>query len=110
MEAFSEEAIKRLDIRNLTQKVRVIENEKLTKACPGKRGAVVTIRLTNGLIFTEEVDNPLGEPENNISDKQLEEKFCSLMLFSEVSELEIERIKALIWNLGDNYQQFITTI
>ena len=110
MEAFSEETVKRLDIRNLTQKVRVVENERLTKACPGKRGAIVTIRLSNGQIFTEEVENPLGEPENNISDKQLEEKFCSLMLFSEVSEQEIERIKALIWNLGDNYQQFITTI
>jgi len=110
MEAFSEEAVKRLDIRNLTQKVRVVENERLTKACPGKRGAIVTIRLSDGQAFTEEVENPLGEPENNISDKQLEEKLRSLMLFSEVSEQEIERLKALIWNLGDNYQQFITTI
>ena len=110
MEAFSDEAINRQDIKNLTQKVRVIENEQLTKACPGKRGAIVKIRLEDGQTFTEEVDNPLGEPENNISDKQLEEKYCSLMLFSEISEQEIERIKALIWNLGDCYQQFITTI
>lgn len=110
MEAFSEDVINRQDVRDLTQKVRVIENEELTKACPGKRGAIVTIRLLDGQAFTETVENPLGEPENNISDKQLEEKFCSLMLFSAVPEQEIERIKARIWDLEDNYREFITTI
>ena len=108
MEAFSEEAINRQEIKALTQKVRVVENEQLTKACPGKRGAIVTIRLRDGQTFTDTVENPLGEPENNITDEQLEEKFHSLMMFSEVSEQRIEQIKALIWNLEVDYQQFIS--
>lgn len=110
MDAFSEEAINRQDIKTLTKKVRVIENEQLTKACPRMRGAIVKIRLDNGKTFTETVENPLGEPENNITDKQLEEKYNSLMLFSGVSEQRIEQIKTLIWNIEDNYQQFIATI
>lgn len=110
MEAFSEGAIEQQAIKTLTQKVRVVENERLTKACPGKRGAIVTIRLTDGQTFTEEVENPLGEPENNMSDGQLAEKFDSLMAFSDVPEHERERLRALIWNLEENYTELITTI
>lgn len=110
LEAFSDEAINRQDIKDLTQKIRVVENEQLTKACPGKRGAIVTIHLKDGQSFTETVENPLGEPENNITDEQLEEKYNSLMTFSGVSEQKIEQIKALIWNLEDNYPKFISII
>ncbi len=110
MEAFSEEMINRQDIKCLTKKFRVVENEQLTKDCPEKRGAIVTIRFKNGQTLMETVENPLGEPENNITDEQLEEKFNSLMLFSGVSEQEIERIKALIWSLEKNFQHFILTI
>ena len=110
MEAFSEEAITRQDIKTLTQKVRITENEQLTKVCPGKRGAIVTICLKDGQVFTETVENPLGEPENNMSDVQLEEKFNSLMTFSKVPRYEMDRIKNLIWDLEENYREFITTI
>lgn len=110
MEAFTEEAISYQDIKELAQKVRVVENEQLTKACPRKRGAIVTIRLKDGQTFTETVENPLGEPENNITDEQLEAKYNSLMLFSGVSEQKQEQIKAFIWNLKRNYQRFISII
>jgi len=110
MEAFSEEAVACPEIKKLTKKIRVVENEKLTKACPGKRGAIVTIKLRDGHVYTEEVENPLGEPEHNVTDSQLEEKFESLMKFSGVTANEIERFKNLIWNLEEKFDEFITTI
>lgn len=110
IEAFSIENINREEIKSLTHKVHIVENEELTKACPAKRGAIVIIKLSNGQTLIEKVENPLGEPENSLSDEKLEEKFNSLMMFSKAPEFEIERIKTIIWNLKQNYMEFISTI
>ena len=63
----SDQVIGSPEIKELTHRIRVVENEALTKACPGRRGAVVSIRLRDGSVLTESVDNPLGEPENGIA-------------------------------------------
>ncbi len=110
MEVFSEEAIARQDIQELTRKVRVVENERLTRACPAKRGAIVNIKMKDGQIFSEEVEYPLGEPENKITDSQLEAKFESLMSFAGESKDKIDYLKSCVWNLEDNFDEFMTTI
>ena len=110
LEAFTEEMIVQERIQDLLKKVRIIENERLTKACPAKRGAIVSIKLVDGQVFTEEVENPLGEPEHYLSDEMLAEKFVSLMKNSGETEPKIENIKKYIWNLDDCYQQFLWTI
>ncbi len=110
MDAFSEESVARRDIRELTRKVTVVENKELTERCPLKRGAIVSVKMKSGGIFTENVDNPLGEPENSLSDAQLENKFVSLMTFAGVTQAETEKLKNLIWNIGDNYKEFIEAV
>ena len=110
LEAFSEQAIGCPEIKELTRKIRVVENEALTKANPGKRGAIVNIRLKDGSVLTEDVDNPLGEPENGLSDAQLIEKYDSLMTFAGVKKEEADKIRTWIRNLEDSYERFIRSI
>lgn len=110
MEAFSKEATDDPEIKALTKKIRVVENERMTEACPGKRGASVTIKLSGGRVCIEEVENPLGEPENGLTDRQLEEKYDSLMKYAGVSESERTKIKDLVRNLDGDYGEFIAAV
>ena len=110
IDAFSEDTINRRDIKELTKKVHIIENSKLTAACPEKRGAIVLIRMRNGEEFVDKVENPLGEPENPLTDTQLEEKYLSLMDYSGISRKDSEKIKKMIWNLERNYKEFMEKI
>lgn len=107
IEAFQPSALSREDIKNLMKKVRVIENEVLTAASPAKRGAIVTIRMTDERSYTNKVEYPLGEPEHNMSDIQLEEKYESLMTYAGISREKRDYIKKMIWNLEDYYSEFI---
>ena len=38
--------------------------------------------MTDGRVFTHQVDYPKGEPENPLSDNEVEEKFISLAMSS----------------------------
>lgn len=107
IEAFMPDMLVKEDIINLTKKVHIVENKHLTKASPQKRGAIVIIRLFNGKCYSKKIMYPLGEPENKVSDTQLEEKYESLMSYSGVSESERTQIKNIIWNLENNYNELI---
>lgn len=107
MEAFSPETIAREDVRALARKITVTEDPRLTAACPEKRGAVVTVRLADGTELTEEVEYPLGEPENPVTDSQLESKFDSLMDYAGVAPDEAARIKARIWDIERQFGAYL---
>lgn len=110
IEAFSEENICREDIRALTQRISVVEDKELTALCPEKRGAVVTIQLNNGQAFSEQIDNPLGEPEHPMNDSMLNEKYDSLMAYSGTDKTTGAKLKQIIWRLEDHYNEFVRMI
>ena len=89
--AFTEETINDEMILNLAQKVRVVENEELTTLCPEKRASILTIKTKNGS-FSERVDYPKGEPENPISQHELEDKFRELAMYGGLSRSECDEI------------------
>ena len=82
MDAFNEENVKNETILALTKKVVVKENEKLSSWVPKKRASILHITMTDGRVFTHQVDYPKGEPENPLSDNEVEEKFISLAMSS----------------------------
>lgn len=107
IEAFMPDIVSRSDIINLAKKVYVIENKQLTIASPEKRGAIVLVYLSDGNCYSNKVEYPLGEPENKISDIQLEKKYESLMIYAGILKEKRDKIKNLIWNLENNYNEFI---
>lgn len=68
-------------IKNLTQKVRVVEDENLTAQSPAVRGARVTIYMKDGNEYEATCLYPKGEPENPLTQEELEEKFKGLAMY-----------------------------
>lgn len=96
LKAFSEATINDNSILNLAKKVRVVADEELSVLCPEKRASILTIRTKSGS-FSERVDNPKGEPENPLTQKELEAKFCELATFGGLSKSECEEVINEVW-------------
>lgn len=86
MEAYSENNVADKDILLLTKKVRVTESEELSALVPQKRASVLHLTLVNGTKLSHRVDYPKGEPENPLTDEEIEEKFVSLATASGFSK------------------------
>ena len=82
MEAFSEKNIKDDTILSLAKKVSVVENDELSSWVPSKRASILHVNLYDGTILTHQVDYPKGDPENPLTDEEIEGKFMSLALAS----------------------------
>ncbi|NLN26068.1 MAG: MmgE/PrpD family protein [Bacteroidetes bacterium] len=96
---FTTEIINNTEVINLAKKVKVKSSEELTLLVPHKRAAILNIETNDGLIYTERVDYPKGEPENPITDEELKEKFFSLMQYSEKSHHESQKLMQIVDNL-----------
>lgn len=85
-------------IKNLTRKVKVIEDEELTQRSPAVRGARVTLYLKNGGVFEAPCLFPKGEPENPLTNEELENKFKGLALYGDWSEEKCNSVISSIWD------------
>ena len=85
-------------IKNLTRKVKVIEDEELTQRSPVVRGAKVTIYLKNGDVFEAPCLYPKGEPENPLTKEELEDKFKGLALYGGWTEEKCNSVISSIWD------------
>lgn len=92
MESFSDAAIKDSDVLTLAQKVTVIDDDELTTLCPGKRVSIISVIMEDETVFEKRVDYPKGEPENPMTDIELQQKFKSLALFGGLSETKINEV------------------
>lgn len=99
IEEFSIEHINDSRIISLLKKIKVLADEKLSALVPHKRVAILNIYTNDGRRYTEEVEFPKGEPENPLSDKEIEEKFIALATFYGKKEEEIEKIIQVVWDL-----------
>lgn len=72
------EMLERKDVLEMAKKVRVMEDDSFSIHFPGKRGAEVALQLNNGKDLRYKVDLPKGEPENPLSDAELDAKYSEL--------------------------------
>lgn len=80
------------NIKKLTRKVSVIEDENLTAQSPAIRGAKVTIYLKDGNVFEAPCLYPKGEPENPLTQEELEDKFRGLCMYGGLSKAECDKM------------------
>lgn len=83
-------------IISLTRKVCVIEDKELTSKSPGIRGARVIIHTYNGGVLESSCLYPKGEPENPLTNEELEEKFRRMAQYGGLSPLECDEVIAEI--------------
>lgn len=79
-------------IKNLTQKVRVVEDENLTAQSPAVRGARVTIYMKDGNEYDATCLYPKGEPENPLTQEELENKFKGLAMYGGLTSAECDEV------------------
>ena len=90
--AYTEDA----NVLALTEKIKVEEDPELTALVPNKRAARVLIRLKDGTSKELQIDYPKGEPENPLSEADMEEKFYSLAVFGGKTAQQADEIIAVV--------------
>jgi len=63
------------EIRGLMKKVEMIHNKEMDKEWPDTWATKVTIEKTEGDAYSHRVDYPKGEPESDLTEAELNEKF-----------------------------------
>ena len=97
-------------IKNLTRKVRVIEDDDLTQRSPAVRGARVTIYLKDGNEYKATCLYPKGEPENPLTQEELEEKFRGLAMYGGLSKEECDEVIAEIWKEDFSIEKILNIV
>ena len=69
-------------IRALAQKVKVVENPSLTAESSKKRIAIVRVKLKDGTVKSLRVDYAKGDPENPLTQEEIEEKKRLLLAYA----------------------------
>lgn len=91
LQEFEKVVLESQTILELTRKVHVTADEKLSQIFPDKQSAIVTISIEKGK-FQERVDFPKGEPENPLSDEEFESRYVDLMSYAGVEERVFKNI------------------
>lgn len=110
MEDFTSETTTNADVLSLAKKVYVRDSEELTKLCPDKRVSVVTIQMNDGSEIKQRIDYPKGEPENPLTQKELEDKFRSLATYGGLSNEECEAVINEVWKDDIDFAHLIKII
>ena len=95
-------------IKNLTRKVSVIEDDNLTAQSPAVRGARVTIYLKNGEGYEAPCLYPKGEPENPLSQQELEDKFLGLAMYGGLTKEECDEVISEVWKENFDIKKIIS--
>lgn len=80
------------NIKLITRKVSVIEDENLTAQSPAVRGAKVTIYLKDGNVYEALCLYPKGEPEHPLTQDELEGKFRGLAMYGGLFRAECDEV------------------
>jgi 2-methylcitrate dehydratase PrpD len=86
------------NIKMLTRKVSVIEDENLTEQSPTVRGAKVTIYMKDGRAYEAPCLYPKGEPENPLTEAELETKFRGLAMYGGLTVQECDEVVTELQN------------
>lgn len=85
-------------ILGLADKVRIEINKSIDDLFPCKFGAIVTIETNNNKKYQGRRDFPRGDPEDPLSNEELQEKFRKWALTS-LDTQRVEKLLVSIWNL-----------
>lgn len=95
LQEFSVETVKNEDVLELTKKVTVTSDDKLSSVFPDIQAAIVTIK-TKSDEFTHRVDFPKGEPENPLTDEEFRNRYDALMEYAGISKKNYDNIFSLV--------------
>jgi len=88
---FSEEVLKDPRIEEIIQRIKVEATEEMNSMHPAKWPSKISIRTTSGESYSIFIEYPKGDPENTMTDLEIEQKYLSLatLKISESRSLEL---------------------
>ena len=89
-----------IEVQNLMQKVNIIESPELNRFMPAGIGSILTVTTSKNKFIAKVID-PLGSPENPLSEIQLEKIFYSLA-DSTINNTDSNRLYTLLQELDQN--------
>lgn len=99
LEEYTDESIRRQDVRDLLKKIEVRHDPSLDKFFPESFPARVTLTLDDGKKLMQEVRYPEGDSENPLSWEKLLQKFDRCVAKSTLNDNRREQIATLVRNL-----------
>ena len=88
------------DLAALLPKVGVKEDPGFTKAYPAKAQCAITVTLADGSTLQAARDWPKGDPNDPLSDRELEDKLRTYFFFAENQD-EVDGVIEGIWKLEE---------
>lgn len=110
IEEFNDEHINDSEISSLIEKIEIFSNKILSELVPRNRVAIVEISTYDGMCFKERVDNARGEPEDPLTDNEIIEKFSSLAMYANKSQMESHKIIQIVWNQENELQKLFEVL
>ena len=107
---FRDELIHNVKIHQLLQKIIIMGDKELSKLIPQKRSAILTIKTKNDSVYTKRVDYPKGEPENPLSNDDVNRKFIELSEYADRSANISKEILVTISDLKDDLSELFTRL
>lgn len=100
VEAFGDDLRADAEVQRMAEVTAVRTDPTLDGRYPHERPAVVTLHLIDGSVQKQSVSQPIGEPDNPISDDHLGQKFMR-MVVPVLGHSRAERTLAAAWDLTD---------
>lgn len=95
---FTDDNVHNREIRELMNKVELVVDPELESMYPGKWPAIVEIDLTGKETISGRTDYPKGDPENPVSEREIQDKF-RLLAEPYLSKSRIEELLINISNM-----------
>jgi 2-methylcitrate dehydratase len=87
-------------LKELIAKVKVVEDREIDQVYPAKSKCVIMVTLTDGSMVHAERDYPKGDPNDPLSDKEIEEKLSDYFFFA-TNKAERDAIIERLWRLEE---------
>lgn len=97
---FTEDTVSDQKIISLASKIDVAAEKAFTEIAPQKRMSKVEITTQDKKSFSETIEYPKGEPENPLSDDELNQKFADLANYAGKNEKQILKTQQAVWHLN----------
>lgn len=107
---FTSEWISHPQVTSLIKRIKVIPDERLTSLFPVRCCAQLDVIDQGGGVHSMRIDHPKGEPENPLSDVELERKFADLAVYSGKTAQEVRAIIDAVWGIADSLDELYSNL
>ena len=98
LQSFGPKRLRDSAVAELMKKIRVVRDDDFVDRYPASMPTRITVRTTEGKVYTKQKDVPLGHPGNPMSDREVEAKFRSLV-GRRLGGTRTERLIQSVWQL-----------